>query len=276
MELHYTAAAEKRPPQWAASERPKHLPRDWNREYEIAWTVPEGEPVVPEYSAQVHERRLLVRKGCRLLRGWDFGYVSPVVLFAQWWPTGQLVFLAELCPFNTPLDQLIPMTHAITVDLVGPFEATRAYDAGDPEVESQTDLGSIASVLSRYGIRVASSRPGTEVSYGQFRKRFTQSVFVPGQGLEPQVLVDPVGCPNLAEALRGTFHLSPHPPYKPVKAHPHKDLCDAARYLSDNLDGSQRDYQSMLTKMSTADVDQYKAPAGSIVDDASWMTGGVR
>lgn len=257
MRLHYSADLRKRDASWRETERAKgHTERGWRREYEIDWTAPEGEAVIPEFDAALHAKPCPVVVTRRLLRFWDFGYVSPVVLFAQLTDIGQLRVLRELCPFNTPLADLITMTKAVTLTLTG--DAANVFDAGDPAAESQTDLGNAATVCKQAGILLHTNRPGTEVSYATLRGRFAPTLFVPREGFVPGVLIDPQGCPNLIEALAGAFHLSPDPPYRVTKTHPHKDLVDALRYGSDNLSASQGEWQQQLATMAANDIQELR------------------
>ena len=249
LRLHYTADPTKRSGEWKKKTSEGLSLRAWQREYEISWSSPEGEPVVPEFSAETHVRFVPVVRDSKLLRFWDFGAVSPVVLFCQLSPYGQLLVHQELCPFNTPLDQLLPIVKAISLDMV-----TRSdyFDAGDPEVDSVGSLGSIAELLSRHSIHMHTNRPGKEISYAGLRDRFLKSVFIPRVGHDPAVLVSP-RCPNLIEALSGGFHLSALPPYRAIKAHPMKDLVDALRYGFDNLDAAGADSQAMMKKLAEGD-----------------------
>lgn len=248
--LHYSCDPRKRPESWKAEASRNMHPRAWRREYEIDWASPAGEPVTPEYTEEVHCRPFEWDRRLRLLRGWDFGYVSPVVLFGQLTLFGQLRIRRELAPFNTPLDQLIEGMRAITLelagadalltddayDVAGQHQKEEAFDAGDPAAENFTDLGSSAEVLGQHGLVLHTSRPGTEVSYARLRKRFLRQVMEPGVGPVPALIIHPE-CTNLRSALAGAFHLGPLPPYRPVKTHPEKDLVDALRYLDDNIQG---------------------------------------
>jgi hypothetical protein len=249
LRLHYTADPGKRSPQWKAKTSEGLTSRAWQREYEISWTSPEGEPVVPEFDANRHVRESPIARDQKLLRFWDFGAVSPAVLFCQLSPYSQLLVHRELCPFNTPLDQLLPIVKAISLDMV-----TRSdyFDAGDPEVDSVGSLGSIAELLARHSIHMHTNRPGKEISYAGLRDRFLKSVYIPRIGHDPAVLISP-RCPNLIEALSGGFHLSSYPPYRPVKAHPMKDLVDALRYGFDNLDAAGADRAVELKKLASGD-----------------------
>jgi hypothetical protein len=247
--LHYTADPTKRSGLWRQKTSEGLTLRAWQREYEISWSTPEGEPVVPEFDASRHVREVPIVRDSKLLRFWDFGSVSPVVLFCQLSNYGQVIVHRELCPFNQPLDQLLPIVQAISVDMV----LRRDYfDAGDPEAESLGSLGRISEVLSRVGITMHTNRPGKEVSYANLRQQFLKSVMVPRIGHDPAVLVSP-RCPNLIEALSGGFHLSALPPYRVVKSHPMKDLVDALRYGFDNLDAAGSDTQTMWKDVATRD-----------------------
>jgi len=249
LRLHYTADPGKRPADWKEKTSAGLTLRAWQREYEISWTTPEGEPVVPEFDANLHVRESQVSRDVRLLRFWDFGSVSPVVLFAQLSPYAQILVHRELCPFNVPLDQLLPMVQSISTDLVVRKDH---FDAGDPEAESSGTLGRISDVLARAGITMHTNRPGKDVSYSRMREYFLKRVYVPRLGHEPGVLISPK-CPNLIEALSGGFHLSPYPPYRPVKTHPMKDCVDALRYGIDNLEAAGADTQATWKKLAEGD-----------------------
>lgn len=282
VQLHYTADPAKRDPAWKAQTSRNLHPRAWRREYEIDWTAPEGDPVVPEYQAGRHERDVAWDPSLRLIRGWDFGFVSPVCLFAQLTPWGQLRVRRELCPFNTPLNQLWEAVTAVTLELGGQWAALdrgvaydvggaapddleqrpapTVFDAGDPAGTNQTDLGCSADWLAERGVQLHTQRPGTEVSYANLRARFLRDVMEPGQGPVPAIVIHP-DCRNLRAALAGAFHLSPLPPHRPVKTHPEKDLVDALRYLDDNLSALAPERQRAQRQMATADLRELRAPA---------------
>lgn len=253
--IHWSADAAKRAESGRAAMaqlRAEIGERAFKREYEIDWASPEGEPVTPEFNPTVHIRAIAPDPWLRLLRFWDFGFVAPVVLFAQMLPVGQLRVYRELCPFNTPLDQLIPMVRAITQDLVR--DPTKVFDTGDPAGRNQTDLGSSIDILAHHHIHVQTSRSAIEVSYAALRARLLARIWAPPEGEIPAFVIDP-GCRNLIEALSGAFHLSPHPPHKPVRVHPYTDTMDALRYGIDNLaTASNESHGADLRRLATADI----------------------
>jgi hypothetical protein len=247
--VHYTADPAKRALAWRDSARAAMPERGWKREYEIDWTAPAGEPVVPEFDPLYHVKEFPVIDKLRMLRGWDFGYVTPAALIGQLDLFGRLLIHAEVVPFNTPLPSMIQMVHARTFDL-SPNAAT--HDAGDPAADSKTDLGSVRQVLAQHGVHLAITRPGTEESYESLRARMLAHVHVPGVGQVPAFQVHP-RCVTLIEALSGAFHLSENPPYKPIQNHPYKDVVDALRYLIDNLSTMNMKWEQDMRKMAVCD-----------------------
>ena len=287
-QLHYSADPAKRDPKWKAEAQKNFPPRAWKREYEIDWAAPAGEPVIPEYTESWHVRDCEVDPRLRLLRFWDFGFDSPVVLFAQLSLEGQLRILRELCPFNTTLQALADAAQAMAIELLGQtWLATqgptsmslldvggadepsffakpqrspglqpekpdlRVWDAGDPAGTNTYDTGCSVDLLAAQGIHVHTVRPGTEVSYDRLRQRFARSVLVRNE-LEPAIVISP-RCPSLRAALSGGFHRSQTPPYKPVKTHPAKDLVDSLRYGNDNLDAAATHSPAAMQQLAASD-----------------------
>lgn len=119
LRLHFSSDPEKRLPGWKAAIARDMHPRAFRREYEIDWASPEGEPVVPEFDEAIHVREIAVVAGLQLLRFWDFGFDSPVVLFGQLTLWDQLRIYGELCPFNTTLLQLVPAAEAVAKQMLG-------------------------------------------------------------------------------------------------------------------------------------------------------------
>jgi len=250
VEVRYTADPEKRSQEWILANKSGMPDRGWKREYEINWSCPAGEPVIPEFDPNVHVRPLLPLRGCRIVRGWDPGFVSPSVVIGQVSVHGQLLILNEVCPFNTTLDSLIPMVKSATIATFP--DPSAPFDAGDPASDAETALGNILKTMRTHGIHLSINRPGTEESYDSLRSRMMKMVYIPGLGHQPAFFVHP-RCKTLIAALSGAFSRSPHPPYSPIKTHPYKDIVDALRYLNDNLQFSNRQFQSDLRSMATVD-----------------------
>src|SRR5262249_57723368 len=130
-EVNNMAAPAKRDPAWKHEARRGMPPRGWQREMEIAFNLAGGEPVLPEYAPAEMRRPFPVNASARLLRGWDFGQVCPVTVFAQLDVHGRLGFVAELVLEHANLTAQIEATKAMTIELVGP--AANSFDALNPQ-----------------------------------------------------------------------------------------------------------------------------------------------
>ena len=251
VEVHYTADPAKRDPQWKREAQRGMPPRGWAREFEIAWDLASGEPVLPEYVPALMRRAMPTNQAGRLLRGWDFGQVCPVTIFAQVDAWGRLLVLGELVMEHASLTAQIEATRAMTLDLMGdPKPPT--YDAGDPEALHEMELGSIRRELLKAGIVLQTFGGRGERSYEQLRQRLLRRVVVPGEAEpSPALLVSP-RCPILHSAMSGGFarHAKTG---KPLPTHPYKDAVDALRYLNDNLLGATADWMVKLQAIAKAD-----------------------
>jgi hypothetical protein len=251
VEVHYTADPQKRDPQWKREAQRGMPPRGWAREMEIAWEIAQGEAVLPEYVAAEMRRPLTVNPAGRLLRGWDFGQVCPVTLFAQVDVHGRLLIVGELVLEHAALTQQIEAVRAMTLELLG--AAGPCFDAGDPEALHEMELGSIRRVLLDYGIVLQTFGGRGERSYDALRQRLLRRVRVPGEALpSPALLVDP-RCPILHAALAGGFARHPKTG-KPQAAHPYKDCVDALRYLHDNIQGASSEWMDKLKQIARVDA----------------------
>ena len=209
-----------------------------------------GEPVLPEYVPALMRRPLHVVPSARLLRGWDFGQVCPVTLFAQQDAHGRLLILGELVLEHAALVTQIECTKAQTLELLG--TAGPCFDAGDPEAVHEMELGSIRRVLLDQGIVLQTFGGRGPGSYENLRQRLLRRVRVPGEDEpSPALLVSP-SCPILHSALAGGFARHPRTG-KPVQSHPYKDVVDALRYLNDNLLGATADWMKKLQAIAKAD-----------------------
>ena len=248
--LHYTADPAKRTPAWKESAKQGMPDRGWAREYELSFEAPLGQAVIPEFSA-ANIKAIQPSHG-RILRGWDFGALSPAIVFAQLDLYGRKLILGELVLQQTTLGQLIDAVRARTIELFG--RPGECFDAGDPAGEAFLDLGQVRAVLLRAGIQLHTGR--NKESYDDLRKEFLRQVYVPGEGVTSAILMHP-RCTTLIEACQGAFHYSDRPTMKepkPVPSHPYKDIVDALRYLNDNLSVATTDHVEQMKKVAAADI----------------------
>ena len=253
VEVHYTADPHKRDPAWKKEAMRGMPPRGWAREFEITWDLGGGDPVLPEYVPALMRREIRPNTAGRILRGWDFGQVCPVTIFAQVDAWGRLLVLGELVLEHASLTAQIEATKAMTLELMG--AAGPSYDAGDPEALHEMELGSIRRELLKAGIvlQTFGTMSGTARSYDQLRQRMLRRVMVPGEPEpSPAFLVSP-RCPILHSALAGGFARHPKTG-KPMPTHPYKDVVDALRYLNENLMGATSDWMAKMQAIAKADL----------------------
>lgn len=249
VEVHYTADPQKRDPQWKRQAQRGMPPRGWQREYEISWELPAGEPVFPEYVPATMRREVAVNPAGRLLRSWDFGQVCPVTLFAQLDAYGRLLIVGELVLEHAALPMQIEATKAMTLELMGAPVA--CFDCGDPAGAHEMELGSVRRVLLAHGI-VLQTTIAHARSYDALHERLLRRVTVPGEAEPSPALLLRPSCPILHSALAGG--LSYHPKTgKVVQTHPYKDAVDTLRYLNDNLAGATSEWMTKLLQVAKAD-----------------------
>jgi|SRR5262245_402548 len=249
VEVHYTADPHKRDPAWKREAMRGMPPRGWAREFEITWDLGGGDPVLPEYVPALMRREIRANPAGRILRGWDFGQVCPVTIFAQVDVWGRLLVLGELVLEHASLTAQIEATKAMTLELVGPGGPT--YDAGDPEALHEMELGSIRRELLKAGIILQTfSNRGRR--FDGLRQRMLRRVMVTGESEpSPAFLISP-RCPILHSALAGGFACHPKTG-KPMNTHPYKDAVDALDYLDSNLLGATSEWLVKLQKIARED-----------------------
>lgn len=171
-----------------------------------------------------------------LLRAWDFGYYSPVVLWCQYTRDGRLLVLREFVPGQMAREQVLENVRQIQYSEfpahVGPYAYRDFGDiAGDQQQSTGiTDIDFFQERLETAfeGLRKDHVEPGLDVIRGLMSRMGSR---VQGQ-LRPQLLVAEQ-CVILREAFRGGLYYEEEKEGKPLtKKHPYRDVVDALRYLA--------------------------------------------
>lgn len=81
--LHYTADPNKRSEEWKKRAQEGITPQKWQSEYELNFDITLGERVYPQFTRDQHIKKLIYNKKYPIIRGWDFGFHRPVVIFSQ-------------------------------------------------------------------------------------------------------------------------------------------------------------------------------------------------
>jgi len=111
-----------------------------------------GKPVYKEFKAEKHVKTVTPLDGSPILRGWDFGYHHPCVVFAQE-VNGKLMILHEICGKDELIDDFGKMVLVESEQLYPGFDFV---DYGDPAGRQMNDKNDRTSVqiLSTMGVYV--------------------------------------------------------------------------------------------------------------------------
>lgn len=234
--VHYSCDAEKNPATetgraWFEQAHKGYPSRDWRREMEIDFTVPAGVPVYADIERLI-VRPQVYRPSVQLVRGWDFGFSNPVVIFMQVVVENgkeTLHILRELHVQNILIEAfarnyVLPETQRY-------YPGANVVDFGDPagnQTSDKTPLTSI-QVLMTLGIfvrtkfaRLEDARKG-DGRIDLFQRLISNS----------QVEIDPKTCPGLLADLRGGYYRDETG--RPVKDGIHDHRPDASGYAVWNL-----------------------------------------
>jgi hypothetical protein len=170
----------------------------------------------------------------RIMRGWDFGYRAPAVVWSQWTRSGRLLVLSELCPKNLSTDSLIDLAQAHQANLF-PRRASQFYidyaDHQGIEVQSTSSLKDLEILEERLGTEVYTRKGNIEYGLNVLRNLMLKQVKHQGS-LVPRFAVDK-SCETLIAALKGSYS---YPEDRlnapPLKGGSYVGVCDALRYVA--------------------------------------------
>lgn len=229
--------------EWLAKQEESYPdPNDRAREMEINWAVAKGQRVFPQYTTNLHERRLEKLRHRIVYRATDVGWHCPVTLFAQIDGQGRLAMLKECIgakqttrEFATTL--MIPKTNEWFPMHTPGFEdfcdpAANQVKSIDSEKSERRDI----EVLEGLGIH-----PRYEWGWSRKdgRALIHQLLAVRADGT-PSMYVDPAGCPVLSSCMLGKY-VYPETQNGKLREepndeeHPFGDVMAALRYLVTGL-----------------------------------------
>jgi len=194
-----------------------------------------GERMFMEFSSKIHSNRTVYNPEFPVIRGWDFGYYHPAVLFGQIQANGWVRIHAELMGKNTILEHFAEDVIKLSNDR---FPGAKFEDFGDPAGEKLDRSGISTDVPMRilddkFGIRIKSR--ATLVKDGIDLIRIKLSQISIG---EPVVVVNPE-CRILIEGLGGAYVCKKRQDGSILKDEPRDDgyyehLQDCFRYIMVN------------------------------------------
>ena len=233
LRLHYSADPA-RNEKWMEAIRSNYSPEQWDQEYEIDWGVYTGKRFFQGFKHELHIKEVRPIEGIPIIRGWDFGFHWPAVVFAQRVElpneADRLVILDEYYVPDIELDDFaVEVINYSSKEYSGYIFS----DFCDPAGKQVTDKGPRSSIdiLNSRGIR-----PGfhylRDESYGWgiIRQQLIQR-----RSTEVGLHIDP-RCTLMVQGFGGELHF---PAYRegqrtkdtPSEKHPYIDLFDALKYL---------------------------------------------
>lgn len=202
-----------------------------------------GFPVIHGFKRETHVRPLRFSDSLPLLRGWDFGYNHPAVLFCQIDPmVGRVLVHREYLGDKITLQDtaegpgVVTKIQAITADLVSPGHPI--FDYGDPHGNDKKDVGisSIEYLRIHHNIHVMSRREVIRTGIDELQHKVSTEDYLEktpeGRKRDPSkaplMLVSP-SCTNFIAALEGGYQRDKDG--IPVKDGLFDHLVDTARYI---------------------------------------------
>lgn len=190
----------------------------------------EGRPVYECYRPGVHDATIYEDSTLPILRGWDFGFNRPAVVWCQYTRDGRLLVLRELCPTGISRDELVAQVSGLQKAEFPNRHPSQYRDFGDaagdqPNTTSVTDIEFIEGAL-KTSIETKKGRinDGIEV----LRTLMTRTT----KKGDPMFQID-TRCDRLIQALRGAYYYrTDKTDDRPVKGLGYDDIADALRYVA--------------------------------------------
>jgi len=210
--LHYSADPQK-DQEWVNEVQKTYegTLEDWEREYEINFSVSGGQKYFPEYTVAIHEKKDIDPVvGRPLLRSWDFGYRNPACVVTQLNTQDQWLFLWEKLGADINIHDFIKMVkEECFVTFPEHHQRTNHEDISDyidycdvagRAKNPQTDISDIQVLNDNFIYPINHKFP---ISLGlKMIRRF----LLLREDMTPNLFIDVDKCPLLAEGFRGAFH----------------------------------------------------------------------
>ncbi len=192
-----------------------------------------GQPVVREFSRQIHCRPLAYSGEGTLFRFHDFGYRRPAVLWCQVDLLGRMFVLKERMGADIEAKAFAEQVRFDTRTHFA-FDPP-VQDYGDPAVAQKKDTGQTLAHYREAGIFMQYQHVPFDLSLDMMRRRF--NTFIEKQ---PAIQIDAKGCPILSAALSGGYAFKEKGSInEPKKDGFYDHLVDCLRYGLYNILGAE-------------------------------------
>jgi len=235
VEVKYTADPDKDPRRkgqdWFYRMRSMHSDTEWEREFEINWSVRAGKRFYPEFSREMI-KELIPDLSKPVYRAWDFGYHHPACAWYQidWNDLRdgcvKIYTLYEVMGHDTTLErfakeQVLPV-YSDLCNLDGkPIQFLDCCDAAGTQKNDKSEKTSI-DILNTLGIRPRYQRIGIKPGCDMVRRILKAGQFV----LNTE-------CPLFAEGFTGGYIF---PELRPGLTREESELPEAGNYFGHLMD----------------------------------------
>jgi hypothetical protein len=182
----------------------KSLPPDMFQRFVMGeWGhVTFGERIYPEFSLSIHVGLPEYDPGLPVVRGWDFGYLHPAVVFLQVTEKGHIKVLKEMMGKNIMIENFAEEVIHVGQQL---FPSARFEDYGDPagakhDPRGVTDTTAFRELDSKFDIRVRSRIVGIKDGLDLIRRKL--GILIEGT---PAVIFHRDRCRLLIEGMAGGY-----------------------------------------------------------------------
>ena len=190
-----------------------------------------GTPVFPEFDRDIHVAEITPDYSLPILRGIDFGYRHPAVIWAQYTRDGRFVVLHELTPNKCPRHELVERVKAEQAYKFADWQGGMFRDFGDiaGEQENSSGVDDVEFWENAFGSGVESRKARIREGLDIMRRLMDSHPFRNGKRA-PRFLVD-ASCDRLISALSGGYcYDSNKNVEEPIKDNGYDDVVDAVRY----------------------------------------------
>ena len=231
--------------EWYENEKLRRKPREVAEELDINYVASAGKPFYDGYHIEAHRRKdLKLNKDLPIIRGWDFGYHHPGIVFAQL-QRDRLVVYREYMGSDITLRKFRDEVIIMSAEIIRTGElqdgCREFIDYGDPAGNQKSDKDDLTSVeiLSEKDIQLTSI-----FSTYQMRKAIIEDKLHTYDQNIPMLIVDEK-CVIIDEGFQGGYHY----PEKILKAYPenpekdgwYEHLFNALEYICVNIFNVRKD-----------------------------------
>lgn len=211
----------------------------------------EGRAVFECYRPDLHDAEIKEDPSLPMLRGWDFGYNRPAVVWCQYTREGRLLVLREFCPTGISLRQVCEAVQANQHNWFPGRHEASYRDYGDIAGDDVNTTGpeQIELVESFFSTSVETRKARINVGLDVLRNLMTK---LTRTSKNARFAVD-YSCERLRDALGGAYYYKVEKTdERPVKGLGYDDIMDALRYVAQQVVEESFEREASLSRLDSS------------------------